>query len=249
MASCANDNYAEPNSGIEGTILDATTLKPVPQAIEAGASPMFKMYEKADSSKTYITFNGKIDGTFKNSWIFSTDFLMTIEQTNFFPIDPISVTLVPGKITKMDILVIPFVRIDTLIATINQTIGSNDSIATRSLDFTYRMSRDSSAYKISSISYMWHVSPYIDNAIGNSLGIKSVNVARKLESDLVNKDLVFSIDLLKETEFLKPANLAIIRSNGNKIYVRVSAMDNTHRKPNYSVVVPVIIPFIDNELK
>jgi len=254
MASCANDNYAEPNSGIEGSILDAKTLKPVPQAIETGANVWFKLYEKADSTKTFISFYGKIDGTFKNSWIFSTDYTLSVEQTNFFPVNPMAIRLEAGKITKKDILVMPYLRIDTVIPAISQTIG-NDTITSRSLNVTYKMSRDTSytltadisKYKINSIAIYWHVSPYIDNAIGNSLGVTTLSTGRKLDGTLLNTDLIQSVDLFKDAAFMKKTNLALIRKNGNKIYIRVCAISN--RKANFSEVIPVIVPFIDNELK
>ena len=46
FASCEDDNYDEPNSGIKGRFIDAETSEVVPMPVQGTSSIQIRMYER-----------------------------------------------------------------------------------------------------------------------------------------------------------------------------------------------------------
>ena len=118
FASCEDDNYDEPNSGIKGRFIDAETSEVVPMPVQGTSSIQIRMYERDryystgdDYSQLPVITYPKIDGTYENSWMFSKQYILTLEQTNFYPVDTMVVDLNAGGLTDQDIKVIPYARI------------------------------------------------------------------------------------------------------------------------------------------
>ena len=93
FASCEDDNYDEPNSGIKGRFIDAETSEVVPMPVQGTSSIQIRMYERDryystgdDYSQLPVITYPKIDGTYENSWMFSKQYILTLEQTNFYPL-------------------------------------------------------------------------------------------------------------------------------------------------------------------
>ena len=103
FASCEDDNYDEPNSGIKGRFIDAETSEVVPMPVQGTSSIQIRMYERDryystgdDYSQLPVITYPKIDGTYENSWMFSKQYILTLEQTNFYPVDTMVVDLNAG---------------------------------------------------------------------------------------------------------------------------------------------------------
>ncbi|NDV67983.1 DUF3823 domain-containing protein [Dysgonomonas sp. 25] len=252
LPSCDDDNYSEPNSGIKGRIIDEDTSEPVPMPVQGhGSSVKIRMFEKdrlhstgADHSEMPVDFNAQMDGTYSNTWMFSTDYLATIEQANFYPIDTIAVTLKGGKITEYDIPVTPYARVEVVSAKIVQVV-TGGALTQRDLKVTYKIDRSRHDYKIQSAFLAWHLSPYIDNASGNSSGKASVDYSATPDAGLLNVNLIQTYDLLNDGTFNDVVNKAIIKGNENRIFVRIGV--STNGKTNYTVSVPVTVSFLSGE--
>ena len=115
FASCEDDNYDEPNSGIKGRFIDAETSEVVPMPVQGTSSIQIRMYERDryystgdDYSQLPVITYPKIDGTYENSWMFSKQYILTLEQTNFYPVDTMVVDLnAGGEIGAPAVLVEP----------------------------------------------------------------------------------------------------------------------------------------------
>lgn len=86
FASCEDDNYDEPNSGIKGRFIDAETSEVVPMPVQGTSSIQIRMYERDryystgdDYSQLPVITYPKIDGTYENSWMFSKQYILTLE--------------------------------------------------------------------------------------------------------------------------------------------------------------------------
>jgi len=244
----AADNYKEPDSEIYGTFIDISTQQPVQMAVpgEAGACVKIRMYEQdrfystgLDHSTTPIDFYASQDGSYRNSWIFGSTYLMTFENTNFYPVDTIKDIQLKGKMEK-DILVTPYSHINAAVvkADTNQII------------IKYSISRDRNDYKIQITELYWNVSPYVDNSVSNYKGKVTTDRTATLDKDLLNVEMTETIDLSTDTQFKLTdiinypeayTNRAIIRGNKNRIYIRAGV--KTNNTFNFSEVMPVTLSF------
>ena len=152
---------------------------------------------------------------------------MTFEQTNFYPVDTIDVSLRGGSITEKDILVTPYARISDVRATFEN----------KQLNVTYKISRSKADYKIENTFLAWHISPYIDKVTGNFMDMNTLDRKGTDDNQLLNTELTQSIDLTNNANFNKEDNKAIILGHGSQIFVRIGV--TTNGKVNYSTVVPV----------
>ena len=243
-----DDNYKEPDAEICGTFIDLTTQQPVQMAVQgnAGTSVKIRMYEQdrfystgLDHSTTPIDFYANQDGSYRNCWIFSSNYLMTFENINFYPVDTIKNIRLKGKIRK-DILVTPYSRINACVieADTNQVVVK------------YVISRDRDDYKIQATELYWNVSPYIDNNVSNYKGKVITSRTEILDEDLLNVEVTEIIDLSTDKQFKlidivnypgAYINRAIIRGNKDRIYVRVGV--KTNDTFNFSETMPVTLSF------
>jgi len=242
------DNYKEPDAEIYGTFIDKTTLQPVQMAVpgDAGDGVKIRMYEQdrfystgMDHSTTPIDFYASQDGSYRNSWIFSSTYLMTFENTNFYPEDTIKNIRLKGKIKK-DILITPYSRI-------HATVMEAD---TNQVVIKYTITRDRNDYKIQTTELYWHVSPYVDNSVSNYKGKRTTDRTTTLDEDLLNTEMTEIIDLSTDPQFKLTdivnypgayANRVIIKGNKNRIYVRVGVQ--TNNTFNFSEVIPLTLTF------
>jgi len=247
LAGCeAADNYKEPDAEIYGTFIDITTQQPVQMAVpgDAGAGVKIRMYEQdrfystgLDYSTTPIDFYATQDGHYRNSWIFSAKYLMTFENTNFYPVDTIKEIQLTGKMEK-NISVIPYSRV-------NATVIESD---TNQIVIRYSISRDRDDYKIQATELYWNVSPYIDNSVSNYKGKVSTDRSVTPDENLLNVDMTETIDLSMDKQFKLTdiinypeayTNRVIMKGNKNRIYVRVGV--KTNNTFNFSEVMPVTL--------
>lgn len=236
LPSCQDDNYDEPNSCIYGKFIDADTSEPVPMPVQGnGNSLKIRMFEKdrlysqgADHSEMPIDFFAQWDGTYRNSFIFATEYMMVFEQANFYPVDSIDVTLKPGQETACDVRVTPYARVKI------ENAGIDDA---KMLTVTYKVARSRDDYKIQSAFLAWHISPYIDDAAGNSMGKASTDFNATDDKQILGVEQTLSIDLQNDGNFNNTTNQSIMVGNGNKLYVRVGVV--TNGKTNYSDTVEV----------
>ena len=220
FASCEDDNYDEPNSGIKGRFIDAETSEVVPMPVQGTSSIQIRMYERDryystgdDYSQLPVITYPKIDGTYENSWMFSKQYILTLEQTNFYPVDTMVVDLNAGGLTDQDIKVIPYARIK-----VNNAVFENKNAF-----------------------LAWHISPYIDKMSGNSEELVTVDYTNVSDKDILNTILTQEIGLSESASFNNKDKQAIMKGNGNKMYIRVGV--TTNGKVNYSEVVPVDVSF------
>jgi len=213
---------------------------------EAGDGVKIRMYEQdrfystgLDHSTTPIDFYALQDGTYRNSWIFSCTYLMTFENTNFYPVDTIKDIQLKGIMQK-DIPVTPYSRI-------NATVVAAD---TNQVVIKYTISRDRNDYKIQTTELYWNVSPYVDNTVSNYKGKVTEDKSAVPDGDLLNTEMTGIIDLSTDNQFKLTdivnypgayTNRVIIRGNKDRIYVRVGV--KTNNAFNFSEVIPVTLSF------
>jgi hypothetical protein len=118
LSSCSEyfeyDNFDEPDSGIEGAVIDKKTNEPL--STETGNSFKIEYYELSwDESENPNTqsrvFWGKGDGTFKNTKIFAGEYRITLKEGAFHSPEPSVVTLQKNKLTTLNYVVVPFLRV------------------------------------------------------------------------------------------------------------------------------------------
>ena len=107
LSSCELDNLEGPTSGLYGSVIDADTGNLVEQDIIRGGE--LQLWEQGYENVTPQTLNYKVDGTYKDSKLFSNTYKVIPLRTNFQPIDTILVDII-GQ-TELNLSVIPYIRI------------------------------------------------------------------------------------------------------------------------------------------
>ncbi|KAA6336422.1 hypothetical protein EZS27_015417 [termite gut metagenome] len=116
LSSCENDNYAEPDAGIQGTVTDIITGKSLLTEQPNG----FQIRNKEiswngtdiviDDPDLYSRkFWGRADGTFTNTKMFAATYQITPVNGAFHTVDIQTVELKSGKMTTIDFNVLPYV--------------------------------------------------------------------------------------------------------------------------------------------
>ncbi|MDL2221788.1 DUF3823 domain-containing protein [Parabacteroides sp. OttesenSCG-928-N08] len=108
------DNFEEPDSGIQGTVVDKKSGQPL--LSETGYSYKIEYYEMSWEAAGHENtqsryFWGKGDGTFMNSKIFAGTYRLTLKEGAFHEVEPREVELRSGKLTEVNYEVIPFARV------------------------------------------------------------------------------------------------------------------------------------------
>ena len=215
FASCEDDNYDEPNSGIKGRFIDAETSEVVPMPVQGTSSIQIRMYERDryystgdDYSQLPVITYPKIDGTYENSWMFSKQYILTLEQTNFYPVDTMVVDLNAGGLTDQDIKVIPYARIK-----VNNAVFEN-----KKLKVSYTITRSKDDYKIENAFLAWHISPYIDKMSGNSEELVTVDYTNVSDKDILKNNARITNSelavLLDKSEEQVAADIAKLEADG-----------------------------------
>ena len=120
FASCEDDNYDEPNSGYQRPLYRCGNLRGCPDA----GTGYQQLSRYVCMSVTVIILRVMITRSFRLSRIPRSmgltrtrgcsckQYILTLEQTNFYPVDTMVVDLNAGGLTDQDIKVIPYARID-----------------------------------------------------------------------------------------------------------------------------------------
>jgi hypothetical protein len=116
LSSCENDNYDEPDAGIQGTVTDLITGKPLLTEQPNG----FEIRNKEISwTGTDVVledpdiysrkFWGRADGTYTNTKMFASTYQITPINGHFHSVEIQTVELKSGKMTTVDFSVLPYV--------------------------------------------------------------------------------------------------------------------------------------------
>ena len=118
FASCENDNYAEPDAGIQGTLTDEITGKPLSTEQPSG----FQIRNKeiswtgtdivlTDPNLYARHFWGRADGTYTNTKMFAATYQITPVNGPFHKVAIQEVGLKSGTMTTVDFSVLPYVSL------------------------------------------------------------------------------------------------------------------------------------------
>lgn len=218
--ACVNelDNYEAPDAGVYGSIIDAQTNEPVPLPVQGSNGVIIRMLEIGTGATKTVDFYAMEDGSFKNSMLFDCDYQISVEGAFAAPA---KVTASVKGQTEVNIPVTPLARIE-----------ASASITGKVITLTYKVQKTDAAYTTAEVYGYWHLAPRVDDTGSNSSGKEVVTVTG--DSDL-SGSISFNLD--KEDAFNK--NLYKIKSNGNKIYLRIGA--KTEGKINYSKTLLVTV--------
>ena len=208
--SCVNeiDNYDAPNGGVYGKIIDSETNELVPLPVQGSTGAMIRLMESGTNATKSFDFYAMHDGTFKNSFVFNCDYLITVNGPFVTPGE--AKVSVKGQ-TEVNIPVTPYARIEV-----------SASISGRVVSIRYQVQKTKDTYNTTEVYGYWNFAPGVDDGTANRVGKVTVNE--------LNGTITF--DLNNDQTFLN--NLYKIQANGNKIYVRVGA--RTEGAINYSPV-------------
>ncbi|MDR2919551.1 MAG: DUF3823 domain-containing protein [Tannerella sp.] len=215
LISCVNelDNYDAPNGGIKGTILDAETNEPIPLSVQGSTGTIINLFELNTDATQSVDFYAKYDGTYENSQIFNCEYKIVVNGPFVLPCE--STVNVKGQ-TDFDLKATPYTRISAA-ASVSGTI----------VTIQYDVKKTSDSFNVSEVYGYWNFSPGVDDGSANYAGKVTVNETSGTITFNLGNDATFNNNLHK------------IKSNGNKIYVRVGA--KTEGVINYSPIVTVII--------
>lgn len=215
FTSCLNeiDNYDAPNGGISGLILDSETNEPIPLPVSGSTGVIINLYEQNTDATKSVDFYAKADGSYENSNVFNGDYKLVVNGPFVSPCE--SLVTINGQ-TKLDMTATPYSRISATASASGQT-----------LTISYKVTPTNSAYEVTSVFGLWNFAPGVDNGQANQAGKKTTE---KLEGTIV-------FDLANDNNY--KSNLHKIKSNGNKVYIRMGATINN--VVNYSPVLEVTL--------
>lgn len=215
FTSCLNeiDNYDAPNGGIRGLILDAETNEPIPLPVSGSTGVIINLYEQNTGATKSVDFYAKADGSYENTSVFNGDYKLVVNGPFVSPCE--SMVKVNGQ-TKLDLTATPYSR-----------ISATASVSGQTLTLSYKITPTNSTYEVTSLFGLWNFAPGVDNGQANQAGKKA---GEELEGTLV-------FDLANDNNY--QSNLHKIKSNGNKVYVRMGATIND--VVNYSPVLEVTL--------
>lgn len=214
--SCENDidNYDAPNGGIRGTIYDIETNEPIPLPVQGTAGVLVNLYEQNTNATQSVDFRAKQDGTFENSQIFNCEYKVVVNGPF---VDKCEGVVSVNGATQFDLKATPYSRIN-----IEASVDDNNQVS-----ITYIVNKTNPSYTVSEVSFLWNFAPGVD--------INSSNYATRVNAKLVSGTHVF--DLPKDSKFTE--NYYKIKSNKNKIYVRVAA--KAQGIVNYSKIIELTV--------
>ena len=95
---------------------------------------------------------------------------------------------------------------------------------------SYTITRSKDDYKIENAFWLAY-QPYIDKMSGNSEELVTVDYTNVSDKDILNTVLTQEIGLSESASFNNKDKQAIMKGNGNKMYIRVGV--TTNGKVNY----------------
>lgn len=226
FSSCSLDNYDAPYGGLNGIIVDSKTGLSVPQPVNATTGLTVRLVQQdweveADAQLFY----GNENGQFINGQLFSGIYTMSLEQTNFFPVEPRTI-VIDGQ-TAATVEVVPYANIEIKDLSINNLSINADVLVSRSWDWK----TDDKDCKITSIKLYWNVSNHIDKESTHNLGSGNVDCNSLSDQDILSEPQT-TYALISATDINKYAHF--IKANGNKIYVRAAVVTSCGGKEYYN---------------
>ena len=147
VVSCEYDNFDEPQTTIQGRIVDASgNLVPTQQP----NGTRIQLYDQAYENEQPIAFWGMPDGTYEYTRIFSGSYKV-IANGPFFPIDTLVTDI--QNIKNLDIEVVPFLSLGDISAERN---GSDVEVA-------FSISRTQVVGKINKLAVFVNTTPFVDS--------------------------------------------------------------------------------------
>lgn len=206
------DNYDPPNGGIYGALVDQITNENL-QTEQPGGF-VIRMFEEGGQPHSPITFFGKPDGTYENSWVFQNEYKVLPTEGAFFPVDTAVVQV--GERTERIFEVMPFLAVTDVSVT----------ASTGSVTANYRIARSQEESKIMERKTLVSRVPTVNNIVFDF----------KAETSLSGID---DADVLAGSYTDDVAGL----TSGTTYYVRVAVRTaNALSKYNYSKVFEVTVP-------
>ncbi len=215
VPSCGLDNYDSPDGGIYGNILDQDTNEPIPLPVEGTTGVAINLMEVGTGATQPVGFYAKQDGSFKNTKVFNGDYSVTING----PFEVVGNYLVKinGQ-TELNIVAKPYSRIKA-------TATANGNVVT----VNYSVTATNATAKISQVNAYWDYRKEIDDQTGH--------YSNKQTDYMGTASGTFTFNLNSEVQYNN--NSYKIKSNGNKVYFRISAKVNSYL--NYSPVMEIIL--------
>ncbi len=215
--SCGeDDNYAAPDAGIRGSVIDNITKQPIQTEMPNGIR--IRMLEKKYATPANIDFWVKADGTFENTKVFTGVYdIMPIEGA-FFPVDAKEVNV--QGMTEVNFTVIPYLAITASAAASPGTVT-----------FTYKLSRSQAAGKITEARVMASSIPTVNTTVFDQINGANKSVTRDLSG--------IDDEVILDSEYTDTIAGLV---SGKTYYVRVAARTSTIAKYNYSPVIIVQVP-------
>jgi hypothetical protein len=213
--SCLNelDNYDAPDGGIKGQILDAGTNEPIPLPVQGSAGVIINMHEQNTQATKSIDFYAKHDGTYENSRLFNCNYKIVVNGPFTSPCE--GMVTVKGQ-TSHNLTAIPYAR-----------IKATASASGTKISIRYNVEKTDPSFTVSEVYGYWNFAPGVDNSTANMAGKITVN----------DTEGIITFDLSEDNAYKD--NIYKIKSNGNKIYLRVGA--KTEGIINYSQIQTVVI--------
>ncbi|WP_455584566.1 DUF3823 domain-containing protein [Bacteroides sp.] len=242
LSSCGYfeyDNYEEPNSGIDGKVVDKKTNEPFYS--ETANSYKVEYYELSWEAAGHANtqsrfFWGKADGTFTNTKIFAGEYRITLKEGAFYAPDPEVVTLKKGKLTNLNYAVTPYARVKIDEITLSGTKQNNLVI-----DYTVEDTQneiditnvDKGVYTLSEAQvFISSRSPNV--GVNNTESKYTVRAVQKFTTYTPGTPIAVSE---KNVRNLPPG----------KYWVRIGVRTgNPGKKYNFSTIQEIVIPDLDN---
>lgn len=216
LTGCGDlDNYEGPNGGIRGKVVDLATGKNIPQPVNASTGLKIHLVQQdwvVEAEAQF--FYGMLDGTFTNTTLFNGAYTMELEQTNFFPVDKQLVTI-QGQ-TEVVVEATPYANAElTDVSVADRTVNARIQVGR-----SWKWQSDDRGCKLTKVLLYWNASKQIDKESTHNLGSVTVACDNREDADVLGTATAVSLDITDN--YNKYAH--IIRSNGNKIYVRAAVV-------------------------
>ncbi|MFC4874728.1 DUF3823 domain-containing protein [Negadavirga shengliensis] len=216
--SCEIDNYDQPNAELYGTFIDEGTNQPLAQDIVNGTViELIELGWVENPTNVTQTLVSMGDGTYRNSQIFSGEYLVRAVRGNFHEIPAIESMEIKGR-TKLDFLVTPYLRIvDPVIERVGSTVTA-----------TFRIEQ-TSTQDVARIGLYVHPNPNVGNPMTLTSRVES-NINRLTDPE---ENFTLSIDLDANSNTLQ---------QGKPYYFRIGALSSAgSAKFNYGPAVRITI--------
>lgn len=215
LTSCLNelDNYASPDGGIKGEILDAETNEPIPLPVQGSTGIIINLFEQNTDAVQSVDFYAKMNGSYENTKLFNCDYKIVVNGPFVSPCEEL--ITIKGQ-TTLNLKATPYAR-----------INASAQVANKKITITYKVTTTKIDYNVSEVYGYWNFAPGVDNGNANQAGKQTVQ----------GKEGTIVFDLEKDGAYL--ANLYKIQGNGHKIYLRVGA--KTQGAINYSTIMEAVV--------